>query len=180
MRSLVLVVLLLLASLGVGSPARADDLPAAKAAFKEGKRLFEIGEYRQALERFKTAYLQFDAPALLYNVAQCHVRLGEKREALAVYRSYLQRVPNAPDKVQVEEMIAELERAIQNEPSQPGLVEPMPVVVKPPLYKTPWFWGAVGGGVGLVLILGIGLGVGLRDAPYPAFSQKPTHGTFTF
>jgi len=43
-----------------------------------------------------------------YNRAKAHRALGQRETALADFETYLERVPNAPDRVQVEKWIAEL------------------------------------------------------------------------
>jgi tetratricopeptide (TPR) repeat protein len=192
---------LLVALLSAG-PARADDLAASKAAFVEGKRLYNLGEFRQALAKFRQAYMKYDAPALLYNIAQCHLQLGEKREALNFYRRYLQNTANAPDRAEVQRQVAQLERELGGKPvvikpsvpaepppAAPPVVAPAPSVAvaapppsdSRPLVKKPWFWAALGGAAVVVGVsLGVGLGVGLSRTEAPAFSGTPTHGTFQF
>jgi Tetratricopeptide repeat len=49
------------------------------------------------------------APAFLFNIAQCHRQLGNKQEAIKFYRSYLRKVPDAPNAEEVRKLIASLE-----------------------------------------------------------------------
>ena len=97
-----------------GTPrlAHAEDKPAARAAFSEGTRHYDLGEYAEALQSFKRAYWNYEEPAFLFNIAQCQRQLGKKAEAVKFYRTYLNKIPNAPNRDAVEHIIAELDAAI--------------------------------------------------------------------
>src|SRR5262245_53226204 len=131
-----LVVLLLAA------PVAAEDKEAAREAYKEGTRQFDIGEYRAALEAFKRAYLNYEEPAFLFNIAQCHRMLGEKQEALRVYRTFLRKLPDAPNRNEIQKIMNNLEAAIANEEaakarSPQGTIEPPSHVTQPPSTPPP-------------------------------------------
>ncbi|MDQ3365942.1 MAG: hypothetical protein M3680_10995 [Myxococcota bacterium] len=79
----------------------------AKLLFAAGNRHYELGEYAAALEVYKKAYRVKTLPAFLFNIAQCHRKLGQHTEAIAMYQSYLVGMPNAPNKELVESLIAE-------------------------------------------------------------------------
>jgi tetratricopeptide (TPR) repeat protein len=94
--------------------AAADDRVRAKAAFEEGRKLFQVGDYREALARFKQAFMYKEDAAFLLNIAQCHRFLGENKEALTLYRRYLKAVPEgeSPEiRKVVENAIRDLESA---------------------------------------------------------------------
>ncbi len=75
--ALVSVLALLWVTLGsVSSASAQDDIDAAKAHFSKGTRMYEVGDYGQALDEFKAAHLAKPDPAFLYNIAQCHRQLG--------------------------------------------------------------------------------------------------------
>jgi tetratricopeptide (TPR) repeat protein len=147
--------------LGV-SPAYADEPPAAphaeqdtaaRAAYLEGARHFDLAEYQAALESFKRSYQLSGAPALLYNIGQCHLHLGQRAEALHFYRTYLQLSPDTTDRAQVERLIVTLEA-------------PAPSATPPPhRSRAPWL---IAGAV-LLVVAGVAaaLAVALvpRDAP---------------
>jgi tetratricopeptide (TPR) repeat protein len=173
LRSFALALTLAIALPGI---AHADDEKAARQAYLDGRRLFDLGEFKPALEAFKRAYLNYEAPAFLYNIAQCHRELGEYKEAIRFYRTYLQLSPNADDRVAVETLIAELDERLRSsapvratEPPRTGptaasepvaQAPPAPVESKPvPLVRKWWFWTAVGGGAALVLAIGLGVGL---------------------
>jgi tetratricopeptide (TPR) repeat protein len=110
--------LIALALLAAAQPALADDgRAAARTAFSEGTHRYEVGDYAGALEAFKRSYLAYAAPDTLYNIAQCQRQLGQHAEAARLYRNYLELVPAAPDRAEVERQIAEQERAARAAPS---------------------------------------------------------------
>src|SRR3954451_20971836 len=91
-----------------GGPARAADGDAA-AHYKKGRSLYNISEYRAALDEFKQAYVLHEDPAFLYNIAQCHRQLGNHREAITFYKRFLAESPHAPNRREIERLIGELE-----------------------------------------------------------------------
>jgi len=84
----------------------------AKDLFAQGKKHYELGEFTPALELYKRAYRAKALPAFLFNIAQCHRKLGQHKDAIAMYQSYLVGVPDAPNKEVVESLIAESEAAL--------------------------------------------------------------------
>src|SRR5215510_5060284 len=73
-------------------PALADPAQ-ARAHFDRGRSLFEGEDYRKAIVEFKAAQVEKPDPAFLYNIAECHRRLGEPSEALLFYRRFLETAP---------------------------------------------------------------------------------------
>lgn len=65
---------------------------------EDGLQQFAQGHYRDARESFEAALvLQPEDPALLFNLGQCHDRLGQPEKAEAYYRQCLQRDPDHVD-----------------------------------------------------------------------------------
>ncbi|HUS32064.1 MAG TPA: hypothetical protein VMZ53_26375 [Kofleriaceae bacterium] len=87
----------------------------AKALFAEGNESYNLGEFERALDRYKLAYRVKPLPAFQFNIAQCHRKLGQNKEAIAMYQAYLVGVPNAPNKDVVESLIAESKKAIDEQ-----------------------------------------------------------------
>lgn len=201
----VLGVLLLLSLIG-GAAGATDNKKVARDAYSEGTRLFELGDYQSALAAFKRAYLAYDEPSFLFNIGQCDRLLGDKVEALRSYKQYLRKVPNAPDRVDTERIVANLELAIEKEKAQAPAPEPppsnvpvehapaaaAPTVVTPPIvvltpppptrsadrpvYKKWWLWTIVGG----VVVAGaaVGLGLALSSSGSPGSSSNTTLPAF--
>jgi tetratricopeptide (TPR) repeat protein len=141
LRSALLIILCLVASATPRLASAADNKVQAKEAYKEGTRLFDIGEYKQALEAFKKAYLLYEEPAFLFNIAQCYRQLDDKPEAIKFYKTYLRKQPDSPKTADIQSLIANLERALQEEQAarkkppegtiQPG-TPPPPTAAPPP------------------------------------------------
>src|SRR3954467_8566115 len=69
----------------------------ARQHFELGRRYFQVDEYRKAIEEFKPRHIEESDPAFLYNIAECHGRLGESKEALVYYKRFLNlAAPDAP------------------------------------------------------------------------------------
>ncbi len=119
--STALVVLVLIgtvtASQAAGAPAK-ESVGAARAHFKQGRMHYQLGEYREALDEFKAAYLLKQDASFLYNIAQCHRQLGELSDAAKMYASYLREAPEAPNRAEVERQIRELKVALDRQRQQ--------------------------------------------------------------
>jgi tetratricopeptide (TPR) repeat protein len=165
------------AALLVPRSAMAED--AATVAYNDGRRLYDLGEWDKAIEKFKEAYkLRPDAPSL-YNIAQAYRLKGDCLQAWRSYKTYKRNFPKAPKLDKVDKFIAELEPcAKQQEPSSPPVpTEPPPSTgpqpaAKPPSEPSPQpeqpdrsrplrtaFWITAGTSVVLV---GVGAAFGLR------------------
>ncbi len=53
-------------------------------------------------------------PVFLFNIAQCHRKMGHDKEAVDFYKSYLRNAPNAPNRADVQKRIQELEGGRRN------------------------------------------------------------------
>jgi tetratricopeptide (TPR) repeat protein len=113
MRRFSILVAVVLA-LSVASPARGEDKgAAARALYVKGTAAYNVGEFGEAIEKFKAAYRLRPEPALLYNIAQSYRHLKEYSQALFSYRSYLRSAaPNAPNRTEAEAHIKELEAIV--------------------------------------------------------------------
>lgn len=95
--------------------AQQDPRAEAKAHYTNGKTLFEQGEYEKAIAEFKSADRLAPSGVNDFNIGLAYEALGQNGEAVRYYRSYLQRVPDASNKVTVEASIERLETAISAE-----------------------------------------------------------------
>src|SRR4051794_4096008 len=96
---------LVLAALLVALPAAAEDKEAARKAYSEGSRYYDLSQYADALEAFKRAYWNYEDPIFLFNIAQCHRLLDHKSEAISFYRSYLRKLPHARNRAEVQRVV---------------------------------------------------------------------------
>jgi tetratricopeptide (TPR) repeat protein len=160
----VLASLLLVAgpSRGAGSPAPAasgspdagppDGEVAEHAAL--GHRLYQLGQYQEAVIEYRRAYELRADPHFLYEIAEAYRQLGATDQALFYYDRYLAGAPNAVDRDAVEDRVVELE-SLRARPqplapaSRPGPapanVSATPAKARPsPTWRRWWFWTAVG------------------------------------
>src|SRR5687767_12437985 len=133
-RAAAVLVLAVVAFLADGGAARAQATGAAaskgaRAAghVDRGRKLYDLRRYDRAVVEFEAAY-QIDAdPNHLYNIAQAH-RLANKIDlAIKYYQAYLEKVPGAPNRPDVEGRIADLQRAKR----PPNNLEPAPAGTPP-------------------------------------------------
>ncbi len=151
------------------STARADppeDTISARRHFYRGERLYAVGKFQAALEAFTAAYEAAAKPGLLFNIGQCHRRLGHTDEAIFFFNGFLQGDPKA-DQKEIAALIAEQQEVKRTRaaavaltarpPPSPStetpstsppptvatpLLLPLPVrqPVKTPTYKKWWPW----------------------------------------
>jgi tetratricopeptide (TPR) repeat protein len=65
----------------------------ARRRFDEGRTHFEAGEFTQAAQSFRRAYLLSPRFALLYNIGQAELRAGRDAEALEAFEGFLRQAP---------------------------------------------------------------------------------------
>jgi tetratricopeptide (TPR) repeat protein len=184
-----LVGLILVALGAISFDARGADKAAARDAYEQGTKYYDLNQYAEALEAFKRAYWEYEDPAFLFNIAQCHRALGNKADALRFYRSYLRKSADTANRADVEKIIADLESALANDkpaPAPPPVASVAAAPVAPPsaivpaatavaaaapekakrsVWKRAWFWGVMAGVVGAGVAIGVGAGVGARPHP---------------
>lgn len=152
----------------------ADD-EIAKGLYFAGKAAFEAGRYQEAYNRFFESYEHSQRPALLYNLAVSLDRLRRDDEALSNYKGYLQEVPDAENRDEVENRIKALEAAAnaKREATPPVATPSLAVTATPtPAYDLDrsttdeppdrndsvfgkwWFWTGAG-----VVVVGVVIGV---------------------
>jgi tetratricopeptide (TPR) repeat protein len=131
--------------MALSAGAYADNRDTARQAAKEGTKHFDLGEWDEALKSFKRAYMLYEDPTLLWWIAECHRELGQKADAIRVYKNYLRRAPDAANRADVEAAIAKLEAQHDNAPppiappppppqAQPGQPPPPPAQYPPAQY----------------------------------------------
>jgi tetratricopeptide (TPR) repeat protein len=192
MRSSVPILALLLIALA-GGRALGDDAKLARQHFEDGSRLYDLGKFREAAREYEEAYKYKPDPALLFNIGQAYRAGGQTSEALTAYKSFLRKLPAAPNRVEVEGHIERLQRTLDDEQhareaqqqqrqqqiTQPQLTQPQLIVTAPPpaehkpLYKKWWLWTAVGG----VLVVGGVIAIAVAETtPKNAASPPNTFG----
>jgi hypothetical protein len=84
----------------------------AREAYARGQRLYEEGAFRKAESAFIEAYAAVPNPVVLLGIAKAREAQNHSRRALAALERYLDERPDAPDREQVEERVAELRAAV--------------------------------------------------------------------
>lgn len=101
------------ASMSPSEPVREESPPdAAVEEFRRGRILFEAADYRAAKDAFERAHALHPSPDLQYNIAQCHMRLGQYEAAIPAFEAYLEGKGDPPDAADVRVQIAEARQRV--------------------------------------------------------------------
>lgn len=92
-----------------------------KALVLEGERHFGEGDYGAAIWSFRQADALRVTPEIAYNLAKAHEKIGDEPMTAYYFRLYLRRAPDAPDALEVAEILGEL--LAKMEADGQGLVE---------------------------------------------------------
>jgi hypothetical protein len=107
------------ANLAAGGPpalAPPPSLPEPAAGLTlRGQTLYAQADYTNALGAFASAHAQYAAPALLFNMAACQVMLNQLRDANRNLQIYLDRAPQAPNRIQAEQLMSAVRRSLGDE-----------------------------------------------------------------
>jgi hypothetical protein len=142
----IVVAVALLLSSGVQAQTKASgaaqskDKAEAKAHYDQGTVHYNLDEWPQAIEDFRSAYRLFPDATFLYNIAQCYRKAGNAAEALSFYKKYLRERPDAPNRGEVEKRIEELEASKASHPAPPVVpppVAPASLPASPPVALAP-------------------------------------------
>ena len=69
------------------------DIDRADAAFISGLKAYQNGSFSVAVEQFQNAFAVTQSRVLLYNIARCYEKLGNRNAASEWYRAYLKTEP---------------------------------------------------------------------------------------
>jgi tetratricopeptide (TPR) repeat protein len=106
------------------APAAAQDLDAARHHYEAGRSYYEQLRYADAAREFEEAYRLSSRPHLLKNVAVSHQHAQAWADAIEAFELYLEEVPDAEDRGEIEERIARLrELAAEGAEEDPQLEE---------------------------------------------------------
>jgi hypothetical protein len=111
------------AGLALAQPAPRSPARQAEDHAARGEKAYRARRYAESAREFEEAYQLSGQPSHLYNMAQAHRQAGNRLMALQCYRGYLQRMPEAPNRADIERRIAELEVEMSAAPpvvSPPG------------------------------------------------------------
>ncbi|HEY6877498.1 MAG TPA: PEGA domain-containing protein [Polyangiales bacterium] len=120
-----LAIALLFSVANAQAQVTAGDKARARELYTQGQQLFRQGSFTSAQRAFEDAYRAVPNPIVLLSIAECQVRNEDYSGAVASLRQYLTEKPNAPDRVQVEGQITNLEAkpgTVNIESTPPGAV----------------------------------------------------------
>jgi tetratricopeptide (TPR) repeat protein len=92
-----------------------SDLARAKSAYKAGAAQYQKGKYAEAIREFEESYRLSRRPDILYNLAQCHDKLGDVEKTVDYLQRYLRDKPKATDREQVSAWLANREKALADQ-----------------------------------------------------------------
>jgi tetratricopeptide (TPR) repeat protein len=181
LQALMLTLLLLVAARAVAQPsARAQ--AEARELYKKAMTHYELGEFEVAITEFKRAYELTSAPGLLFNIAQVYRMKKDPEQAIFFYRTYLRLMPEAPNRADVEALMAENQTLLdEKRAKEKAVAVPSPSPLTSPSTSTstststntvplvPHQWRVkLWAGVGLAAVglgaLGAGVAMGVRSA----------------
>lgn len=145
-----------------GASKTDPDLERAKKLFYQGRKLFDLRRFDQALAKYEAAFEAKAIPEFLFNIGQCHRNLDNYDEAIFSFRRFLQLEPETPRREQIEALIAELEAKRQqadDDARKLPLIPPddrAPTTARP-VYKKWWFWTGIA-------VVGVAGGAGIYAA----------------
>jgi tetratricopeptide (TPR) repeat protein len=197
--------LLALLWLGVPAPSLAapPQVTPQDQLIDRGNAAFRQGRIAEALQLYQQARAHGESPELLFNLAQCHRKLGQTKEAVRLFRAYLAQYPTAPNRAVVERLLGRLGASPEDDALDPQVrtppVLPAAPAVEPgaaaPVSATareatgtdarpgrPWYrrW-YVWAGIGAVVVAGAVVGgvVGSRGGSGPPSSSFGNHNFFS-
>jgi tetratricopeptide (TPR) repeat protein len=100
-----------------GANPRSDARAQARAQVKKGQLDYKLARFEQALQEYSRAYELYPAPALLFNLGQCHRNLKNYERAIFFFEGYLREQPRIdPDqRALTEDLIAESRTALDRQ-----------------------------------------------------------------
>ncbi len=90
--------------------ARAEvDIKPARAHFAKAEQLYRVERFQDAFTEYQEAFLAKPDPNILFNMAQCQRLMGNRPEAIRLYRRFLAERPNPPNLAAVQQHLRALE-----------------------------------------------------------------------
>lgn len=147
----------------------------ARRLFQAGQIAYEDARYADALGYFERSYELSQRPELLFNIGQTADRLRDDERAIAAFERYVELLPDAENRRQVEVRLDILRTRSTPvaDPPAPSAEEPRSELAQPPEEPRPRRWWI--GVVVAVAVVAAGAGIAIaltRDAG----TQEPLAG----
>jgi tetratricopeptide (TPR) repeat protein len=107
-----------------GPDATSKRLDAIRTQMESGQAKYVSGDYTGAAAVFEAGFKSHPYSAFLFNAGVCYQKLGDREQALAKFKEYLNVDPNAPDRDRVKQRIQALEALVPATPTPPGEAPP--------------------------------------------------------
>lgn len=177
MRHLLAATMMLVVALGAPRTSQADEKELraqAKLEVDKAALHYRLGRFEEALASYTRAYELFNAPALLFNIGQCHKNLKNHERAIFFFQGYLREETNPEKRALAEDLLAKSRADLERqrlEAIPPAAPPPAPAPAAEPLIGTDlsrstaaegspapegqtavpltrkwWFWTALGAG----------------------------------
>src|SRR5437762_8546402 len=163
--------------------ARAQETPRADRIRTLSDQLqieYDLAHFEKALGIAEELYRLKPTAGVLFNVAQCHRKLGQFKEAATLYRSFIARAdPASPEAVKAQELLGQVEALIKQQEAvarappqgtsplkpewqpRPQPVAPPPVPPPAPSHKTFYVLAGISAAA---LAGGVVMGLGSKSA----------------
>ena len=146
-----MTLLLALAAAGVAQARDSDPVAVGRYHLRKANQLAGEDHCHSAIHEYTLAYEKLRDPFVLFNRAECYRRIGQAEKAISDYRAFLEAVPAAPNRADIEAKVAALTPPTTPvasapeaspapappapRPPPPAFTEPprQPVVVLPPV-----------------------------------------------
>src|SRR5437763_2646304 len=129
----ILIAAVALSRPGVALPQPVPAVELARSLYETGQRQSDLGHFADARQLFESAYEAKAAPALLFNIAQCHRKLGDLRKAASLYGSFLRADPENRSAPIAQDLLQQVEEALQGETSaRPAPPQALPAATASP------------------------------------------------
>ena len=128
----------------------------ARAHFRAGRSLYDLGRFAQAAQEFESAYRLAERPELLFNAYVAYRDANDLDGAVRSLGAYLDLVQDAPDRVNLQARLASMSEALEQQRAREAELEAernRPAVPPPPP-EGPAIWPWIVMGVGTAMVIG--------------------------
>ena len=108
-----------------------------KLHYQRATRAYDLQKYLEAIDEYQKAYEISGDPPMLYNIAQAYRLADQPAEAARYYRRFLQRMPSARNREDVERKIADQEKIAEQRKKTEVVTPPPPPPTNPPTKPPP-------------------------------------------
>lgn len=135
MRNWIVALIVSYSVISVAAPLTPEQREQARQHYDSASRKFDVGRFDDAATEFQAVYELTGDPSLLFNIAQSFRQAQKYDKALLFYRSYLNKLPDAGNRLAVEKRIGEINEILEKQKSVSEA--PPQGTIKPPAEDKP-------------------------------------------